>query len=225
MLLTCVSCNNTAGHTYEHHLKLREETLEQAKGLLGQSGNVLGHFKQKFGDLEINVDVQRDVDGFNIKISDKNDPRAINQVNRILSTFGEGSEFQLSTGKSYIPNLAALADQKSAFLLLGLKFGYTYFLNERTKLVREQIISGISKGEEPLLKYISNEPTLGKYIGINEEMGTAFLQLDSRIVAMPWISHPEASFLERLDKSVGSKNKCQIFPWPKRFEAMLDFKH
>jgi hypothetical protein len=225
MLLTCASCNNTAGYRYEHHLKLREETLEQAKGLIGQSSKSLGHFKQKFGDTEVNVDIERSGETFNIKISEKNDPSVIAATHRFLCSFEEGSEFQLSTGKSYIPNLAALADQKTAFLIIGLKFGYTYFLNERTKLVRGQLKSGVDKGEEPLLKYISDEPTLGNNIAINEKKGLAFLELNSRIVAMPWISLPEAGFHDRLLNSMGSDNSCQVFPWPEQFEAVLDFKN
>lgn len=223
LLLTCRTCNNSAGHLYENHLKLREDVFRQAQGLMGLSEGVIGHFQQTIGDTKINVDVVRSSGSVSIRVSKKNNPRDLISSRKALESFEKGSKFQLTTGKSYIPNKAALADQKTAFLLIGAKFGYTYFLRKRVNLVREQIYSGLKTGDDTILQYIKTDAKLGNNIAIDERAGIAFLELNSRIVGMPWISHPESNFKSRLQDAAQQELKTKLIAWPEKFEAILDF--
>lgn len=54
--MTCVECNNFAGHTYEYSVKERDLLIKQANSLVSDVSGSFGCMKMKVGDVEVNVE-------------------------------------------------------------------------------------------------------------------------------------------------------------------------
>lgn len=223
IILTCRRCNNFAGHTFDNHAKLRSDAFIQAEALSRSNEGDYGHFVLGADGAEVNVDVSFNDGTFELSVSNKNNPIDTDKFSDYLRNISEEETLTLSTGKRYIPSKAALSDQKTAFLILTAKFGYTYALNERTREVRNQIrYADYPSGKGPLIQYIHLTEEPENTILVDEKGGMVLLRVLEHFVCMPWISLDEAGFEGRFASKRGRNFRPIAIDFPSKFEAVLD---
>ncbi len=218
LILTCKTCNNSAGHNYEFDLKKRREIIGQTKCLVEQADGEFGHVKLKIGDLALNANLSRRNGTTHFEITDHNDPASLKSSLESFKSFAEGSELQVSSSKSYSKYNIEKADLKSAFLVMVAKFGYTIGFDQRMVPIRQAIICETDHTD--LIHYIDLDSPANDKIFLDEKLGVAALKVEDRGVVIPWPSHPLSNFQKRGNFI---KMQAKLFPLPRTFESLIDF--
>lgn len=217
IILTCRSCNNLAGHKYEHDLPNKEGLERQLKGIVGSEDGDFGWVKIEVGGVTLNADLFRDGGRTHLSVSEKNSPRAIESFKQAMDRFGKGSELKIHTGYSYLRANVLRSDLKSAFLLLVAKFGYSIGFSERIVPIRKAILC--QSEPKTLLRYLETSEARENSIIVDEQEGLVAITDRAKTVLLPWPSRPLEHFLN-LDDKINLRGS--VFDFPKTFEAKLD---
>lgn len=233
--LTCVECNNTAGRTVDIAV-LNRNHLEGLRSLNTKEEHFSTRVRMNFG--------HKDLEAVNYELSIKdgavrfypvqkaNRPDYADNMAYFIRQLNQTPDekrrpWQMTTRKRFNPIHAKVGDLRSAFLVCFTMFGYNFAFDNALIPVRKQIINY----DEQILDYycISLDPELEPSfkLGIVTSPFTAlFCQMQNYGIFLPWINSPNDFYIYLKDNCL-EKNKVKFdwkpIPWPRRFEAKLDF--
>lgn len=231
IILTCKTCNNTAGHKFESHLSKRQTLTNFTETLLDKKEGLGGRARLNFGDMTVNVSISTEKGKTIISILDKiNDPKTTQRLSQTFKTMSVETPqpnltFNIETN-SYSDRKIKLSLLKTAFLAASAKLGYTYALSPVLNLIRHQI----TNPEELVLKHWlpKLEEVLPKYLlAIDDNSGVVLVVVDGESVLLPWHRHDYAIYAEimtKLSRNIRVQFKFVPLAWPKSFEAVLDHR-
>lgn len=228
IILTCRPCNNRAGSTVDAAAAKRAQLKGLSDLISGKRED--GVFPIVFtapDGTELNARVSRDQSGLKFRI-----PQTVNNPQKILQseekskelmslngglTFRVRSEFRFS-GRS-----AKISHLRSAFLVATAKFGYTFAFSKSLEDVRRQILQPDKEiFSIPCVHIYEN--SLGRLL-VSQELNALLIAIEDRILALPLPGTSTSTWSKTRSKiSLGKKFNIQAkpFPWPTRFEALLD---
>jgi hypothetical protein len=221
ILLTCRSCNNFSGYSFEADADAKSRVLQQARGLLQGKGGSFGSFIMEVDGQEINVDVGREDGTTVLKVSQlHNDPASVDIVQKALAAFEKGSTFNLRTQKRFRGRRAWISDLKAAFLLCAAKFGYSYALSNNLRPVRCQIL----RPNEEIFpcRYLMDCDMPSSKILVSGAGDLVVLKVGENVVALPWLAPCEdviESYSAAVERTTYTGN---TLAFPTSFEAALD---
>ncbi len=233
--LTCKECNNTAGHTVDAAVNTRNH-LDGIKTLLSKNGTFNTRVRMDFGhDTLRSVNYKLDIkDGavrfYPVKGANRPDysdnlKELIKQTNSTPNE--ERDPWNMTTRKRFNPWHAKVGDLRSAFLVCFASFGYKYAFAVELEPVRHQILNYHKKFLDYF--FISTESefqpnfTLGF---VTVPFSAIFCQLQNYGIFLPWKDSPKDFYEYLKNNNENLMNQSFSFtpiPWPKRFEAKLDF--
>lgn len=134
-VLTCKSCNNTAGHKIDFHLAERLKELDNAQFLTGTEMNV----KIRFGAETLQGTVVVEDNG-KIQIIHSNKNNHPGKLEQKMKEVKGGMVIDMDFLKSrVIPDNLEYALLKIGYLLAFEKFGYSFILDSTYDIVRKQL--------------------------------------------------------------------------------------
>lgn len=230
IILTCKTCNNTAGHKFEHHLSKKGKLSNFAEVLLEKKEGIGGRACLEFEDMSVNVTVGTEKGTTVISILDKiNDPKTTQSLTQTLKRMSVAKpqpslEFKVVTHDSFCNRKVKLSLLKTAFLIATAKLGYTYARSPALDAIRRQI----SLPEENVLEHWlikPNEQLPNRLLAVDSNLGVVIVVIDGESVLLPWCL-PDFSNYEKIICNLSNKKlvdfKFHSLAWPNFFEAILD---
>jgi hypothetical protein len=230
IILTCRTCNNTAGHKIDAEASRRTALEGFARVVLGGEPGDGGRVIMTWGNEAIVADLSLKQDGttaLNV-IGKRNDParlRRAEEFMRKLAAEGrtDGYTFQITSFHRFNPRFASVSDLRSAFLACSAKFGYRYALHPTLNIIRKQIAN---PAEELLPRWTTK---LGdgttKGLILFDAHGIVVVTFSERSVVLPWPTKPIQHFTEILKRAASQRVDLtggNVVAWPLSFEAVLD---
>lgn len=225
LCLTCVKCNNSAGHTVDAALN---EEHKIAESFQPNSGPQKVHLI--VGDAELRVTIDRTPGNTNIEVIEKaNDPRIVVQaMEKLRDGVARGDSFRLQYRGNYTRRLAEIGSLKSAYLIAFAKFGYRYIFQEALKPVRTQLNYPDEAHIEPICATIRSEEIPHQAILLIDEpsewMG---IRWNNRLVILPGLINADVNFWRVFSKrkkqgGIDKLDRCKVLDWPEGMEMLLD---
>lgn len=223
IILTCKGCNNRAGHHIESQAALRSKVGDFTRAVVGNQVGFGGIAFITIGGVKLNVDVLRDKDALNFKVSPHNSPSAMRAVDAALrqATVGENwreLKFDVTSRDAYHPRRAHVADLKAAFLVLAAAFGYSFAADEVMEPVRRQIAD---PDAFIMPQWWGQVPVQPMTIGLILDDGVAVVSFRNSSVVLPWPSRSDEHWKTILDGSPKMLKGIK-WPWPRTFVGHAD---
>lgn len=231
MLLTCKSCNNSAGATADSHARSMEDIFDFGQGTMPRAIpieleinglNLRGRMRAVGDTLEIESHPQA------------NNPEASDQFLSIMDRAVEDgswgdSKFLLRFKRSFHRQAALVSWLRAGYLAAFSALGYRYIIRESLAVVREQIsnpeteiidIFSMTTADAPLGErriMLINEPGWMRSVGI---------QMGRHMVFLPPLGRCDG-FYAMFEKDARQHTEVgdisgKIVPWPHRPTYFLD---
>ena len=221
VLLTCNTCNNLAGTSYDKQPKARAKFLDAKKAILSDGIGKFGGVKLDANGASINASFQKDDIGISFDISAKhNDPKKIQAFRFALASEVGDLSLKLSHKSEYVARRASISDLKSCFVLLTAKFGYSYGLHDSLAQIRKQLVQPTDSVHAHV--YTKAESLPENSILVSENHGLVLLKFLGMVHVLPWISHSYEHFQSFGKTKFKFSMSGEMFDFPKNFEAVLD---
>jgi hypothetical protein len=236
IILTCKTCNNTAGHLVDSQAAKRASLRSAVASLLHDRAGMAGSADLFLGDAKIRVALA--VDDQKVRemkvVAAWNNPATVEEFaaqmkRHIDDGTTDGLKLQISLRESFVPRLAWVSDLRAAFLACAAAIGYTYAGHPSLEVIRKQIL-------EPKLELLPRwwfrtdevVDALSIYVSISE--GIAVVRLHEWFVALPWPSRKQDRYFQLLDDLQGNRHPitiadCKFVGWPRSFVARLDHRN
>ncbi len=233
LALTCKECNSIAGYSVDSAVVQRQRQLDFAKALMGQKLIYKGRATLSIVGETLNINFERDQGTTSIKppkvINDPKKLKAYQDYMMHLYKDGkwDGQEFTITPNVRYHHKYSKIGDLKAAFIICFAFLGYTFALNKRLSLVREQIIN--YKKDVIDRYWLTADPKLIQehFICLTKKPITALaVKLDNSIVILPWLEGPEDLYKYLGDHYAQRESlifEGHFFNWPRGLEMRLDF--
>jgi hypothetical protein len=224
VVLTCRSCNNTAGHLLDADARSFEDVVDFAAGTIDSP--IRGYLAHE--DVRIDMEFTASEQTVEIAgVAQTNAPGAVDAMTQRLDRMVEaalvGAEFSLTFRKGYRPRNASISWLRSAYLIAFAALGYRYILNPALAIVRQQIanpkethircFSTLLPGADPATRIIS-------FVERPVELVSVLVQMGRHIVLLP---HPDDPLIyERLQRPIRASAKGLRLPWPNEPVFVLD---
>jgi hypothetical protein len=232
IVLTCRRCNSTAGYTADAALSKREINRRFVEFMVGRRDEFEGHIGLRIGADEVRARVVRYGDGLDTRfeiLGGTNNPARVEAAGHYMSCLVErgdatGETFTVSSGSSYDPRLAKVADLKAAFLAAFAALGYRYAFSSALASVRQQI----QRPEEVILHdpwtvAVGSEDEFLMVLAAEPEC--LVVKLRDSGVLLPWLTSPEG-FLDEVKARSARDGLIQVtgspIEWPKGLHLVLD---
>ncbi len=139
----------------------------------------------------------------------------------------EEEQLKITPRTNYHRDFSKIGDLKSAFIICFALFGYTYVLDKRLSLVREQIRNYNSKIID-MYWVLSDEKITEKYFVflVEEPFPAIVVRIDKATVFLPWLEGPENFYQylkDNFDEDRPFDFKGNFFQWPQTLEMGMDF--
>ena len=235
LLLTCQKCNSRAGHKIEFYIKNQRDLQGFSQTLTGDnptdeekiSGNLL------INDEKFSVNVQQKGERTEIEIIGKaNNPVKVDNLKDYLVSGSinnslDGIELKVEKSVKFDSRLLKIALLKSGFLLITAMLGYTYALDKRLTIVREQI----SNPEKNLLgssfwivpgknQFFPNRCI----ISVSKPLPLFLVTYDDSAVILPSPSSPVNLYtiMREWEKEKIVTITGSVYEWPRKAIMILD---
>ena len=221
IVLTCRSCNNSAGSQYEvEHKRFDDQASITERILKGaplkQPINVLA----TFGGIEVPAIISAG-SKLEIGLSDRNmSPPNFTKVMANVSGKNGPVDIQIELPRPIDFDKLYLADTKSAFLAATALFGYAFALNDTLALVRKQILYPDRNFHSVKYAVTPNMPE--KSIALCRTIGVVLVKIQGRVNVLPWIDFDYNHFLEVSEQIDKLAPTGELYWIPKYFSAILD---
>lgn len=143
LLLTCRSCNSSAGCTIDAAVANKRKFEDFQKIVCGEKKGKIPFVKLSLEDLHIATSICTENSFDIMPLENANAPNVIERYKRYLMNLsgnnGNDLKFQLSISHKYDSRLFKLSHLKSAFLIIFAFLGYRYAFDPRLDGVRQQI--------------------------------------------------------------------------------------
>lgn len=233
LALTCKDCNSISGYTIDAAVVNREKLFNSAKAITGEKDNFEGRASLTVGSETINVRVEVNNGTISIKPPKEiNDPKKLEAYTKYLKSLHEeqkwdGEKFTITPRDKYHKKYSQIGDLKSAFIICFALFGYTYALNNRLDVVREQILNFES---DIIDKYwlVSDKKIERDYfvLLVKDPLPAVAVRIDKVTILLPWLSGPE-NFYQYLSDNYSSETSLnfhgEFFKWPHELVMGMDY--
>jgi hypothetical protein len=236
IILTCKTCNNTAGHSVDSQAAKRASLRDTVASLLHDRVGTAGSGDLSFGDAKVRVALS--VDDQKVRemkvVADWNNPAIVDKFaermkRHIDDGTTDGLELQISLRESFVPRLAWVSDLRAAFLACAAMMGYTYAGHPSLELIRQQVL-------QPKLELLprwwfrSDQVVDALSIHVSRSEGIAVVRLHEWFVALPWPSRKQDRYFQLLDDLQNNRRPiivadCKSEGWPRSFVARLDHRN
>jgi hypothetical protein len=230
ILLTCKSCNNTAGHTVDAAVVGRGRFFQFGDSLFRKQGEFRGPVKIEFRGVVVNA-ILVTKDGRVTILVDRghNNPRLLDQqiaeMERELNATGS-AEFRLTATVKFGFDRARVGDLRSAYLAAFAMFGYRYAYDARLDIVREQIMHPDQEMIDGAwwipLPGLTEDPMLMVMV---EPVPAVLVRLGPVLVALPWVIGPDdfyGAIRQHFQPGVLATQKLDILEWPTGLHMLGD---
>jgi len=229
LLLTCRSCNNSAGHTIDAAIADRDHIESFAQGISG-TAEYTGRARLKLGDAEVTVDVETGPNGVRLNVvRGRTGPTDLEALRAAFDAAVEagtsdGLAFTLTPRRRVHTRQASIGDLKSAYLLAFTKFGYKYGTSAALSVVREQIDSPESKVVDHFFFPMPDHDREGMILVTSEPCVALLVMLPDRAVLLPFPfdGGPEDPYGQIASLGGPINFKGHPVPWPTEPEYVLD---
>tara|TARA_R110002096_G_scaffold428478_4_gene640223 strand:+ start:8246 stop:9130 length:885 start_codon:yes stop_codon:yes gene_type:complete len=235
ILLTCVKCNNEAGHTIDAELDKREKSFAFLKAI-SKEQSFSGRMKLNQGGVATNVNVDAVNGHIHLEIPKKiNHPTGHKKIFNHLDYLAtnkalwSNEKIKLTTVYPYHKHKARVGDLKSAYLLAFATLGYRYILQDSLNIVREQILNPDQKLVTGIYLGLNHTfPEERKLIELESPIKAIIVQIDRRLIFLPPIKSDEV-FFEVIISLLSNNKNGQLngveLGWPETMEMRLDYFH
>ena len=221
IVLTCKSCNNSAGSQYEvEHKRFGDQTSLSERVLKGTPLKRPISVLATFGGIDVPAIISAG-SKLEIGLSYKNiSPSNFATVKASVSGQNGPVDFQVGLPRPIDRAKLFMADTKSAFLAASALFGYAFALNDTLAPVRSQI-------QHPnrnlhLAKYAITPGMPEKSVALCRKTGVVLVKIQGRINVLPWIDFNYDHFLEVSDQIDVLEPAGELYWIPSHFRAILD---
>jgi HNH endonuclease len=230
ILLTCKSCNNTAGHTVDAAVVGRDRFFQLGHSLFRKDGEFRGPVKIEFGGVVINATLITKDGSVTILVDrGRNNPRLLDQqiaeMERDLNSTGS-AEFRLTARIKFGFDRARVGDLRSAYLAAFATFGYRYAYDARLDVVRQQTLHPDQEFIDGAwwipLPDLTEDPMLMVMV---EPVPAVLVRLGPVLVALPWLIGPSdfyAAIRQAFQPGVRATQKIDILEWPTGLHMLGD---
>ena len=230
LVLTCEECNSTAGYAIDAAVARRQEMREFGHAVFQRVGRYVGRARITLGGIPLNAEVKADEDGVRIEVptTTNNDPRMIEALFAMREEASQGRlPLQILPRIRLALRPALLSDLKSAYLACFAEFGYTYALDPKLDIVREQLQNPgdtIIEGAWALNpRGTPREPLI---VVLERPAPALAVRLDMTTVILPVDESPDDLFAITA-RALASQGELQVeggvVGWPRRMELAMDF--
>ena len=233
--LTCVGCNTTASSTVDIAATTRNH-LQGLNSLFSKEGKFSTRVRIDFGQENLKaVNYELSVNNGDVRfypVKNTNRPDYASNMKELIKRTNntpneDRSAWNMTTRKRFNSWHAKVGDLRSAFLVCFAKFGYNFAFDSTLENVRNQI----QNYDDRIIDYffisfgpeVNSNYTLGI---VKTPFSAIFCQLKNFGIFLPWFGSPRDfyNYLENHSKTNENLNfTFKPIPWPKKFEANLDF--
>ena len=143
LLLTCRSCNSSAGSAIDIAVANKRKFEDFQKIVCGEKKGTLPFVKLSLEDFHVSTSICTENSFDIMPLENANAPSVIEKYKRHLMNLsgrnGNDFKFELSVSHKYDSRLFKLSHLKSAFLMVFALLGYRYAFDPRLDAVRQQI--------------------------------------------------------------------------------------
>lgn len=221
--LTCRQCNSSAGHSVDAAV-FRESV--SSSFLASGAGPVRATLAA--GDAVVNVVVERDESGTNMRIVGKaSDPTNVAKLRTYLEASDE-TTLRLTHRGGYTRREAEIGYLKSAYLVTFAKFGYRYVARKIFNLARHQIAEPKEKLLPQCRVWVEElGAPLDTIVVFEEPKRCVGVKFGKSMVLLPWLTDTEWDHwdwlreLEERREPVPLRRGSSI-EWPTACEMLMD---
>ena len=231
ILLTCASCNNTAGHKLDSEIFSRQKNLNLLTALTKKRIDYFGRVKLEIAGERLNFDLSIDSKTGHVCYKPAgNNPKAMEKYCTEMEQFGKGGlwdgTFRTTTVHGYDVWLSKVGDLRLAYLAAFAVFGYSYIFNDRLSKIREQILNPDNKilsGFWQSFNFELNEKFL---LVADKPINMLIAVLDHNMVILPWIrgsENPYEELVSMYPKGQVIQYSGTKYLWPDKVSLACDF--
>lgn len=212
LVLTCATCNNTAGRQLDSHIAAAASAADVAAGRRPLDT------RMTFGGHTITASLQIGDAGFDFTaIPSRSDPKALDAFFQAFAKAAAEESADHSVNLSYRdphdPYRESVAWLRVAYLYAFATLGYNYILQPPLAPIRKQIREPEEKVVPYLVKRVSANPQAGTiyFITAPAQFRAIVVMVRDRFVVLPDFEHPST-----LAERIGS---IPIEQWPTTFSG------
>ena len=231
ILLTCETCNSTAGHTIDAAVQGRERYFDLQRAIAGRGGSFEDIVRIEAGGVSTNALLNLADGKATIEVRERiNHPDHFRgqyqHLERDVPLQGS-TEIRLTAGVNFKWRHARVGDLKSAFLGAVALFGYRYAFHPRLEQVRAQIqdpdavlIEGAWYTVPPAFE---DDPMLAV---MEEPFPGVLVRLRTCLIALPWTLGPDPFYPAVRDSMLAGDRdaKLTFYEWPTTMIMLLDLR-
>ncbi len=232
-ILTCQSCNTTAGTKLDSQVAIRHKNTQFARGLLTKQGQCTAKGAFQLGPDTLNVKFVVENGRLEIHLlSQINDPAkrqsVLDQLHRLTDGGWEGQLFTVTLSPGFDTWRARIGDLRIAYLTLFAVFGYTYAFSDALDDVRAQLRR---PGQRILDSYFFSVPrssTTQRFIGIVKKPFKCIVVcfLGSAVFLPLWID--DCNFYKRAAAILNQQSRRSLsgliqIQWPEEMQLFFDY--
>jgi hypothetical protein len=226
MVLTCKSCNDRSGYTFDAQLRALEENIDFGRGTMQRTRPG----KITIGAHSLNVDIHSEGNQIDVRMDERrNHPeqqRAALEIMKDMIDQGTWRDFTFTlTPRGFHYKLAMLSLLRAGYLAAFAALGYRYIFHPELRLVRQQL----RESESEILKgFVVSDPTqprTGNTLIWSQEpdwLDALLVRVGRHTVVLPGLGNPAgfyARLAERLaevgpDGNLNMKISGKQLPWP-----------
>lgn len=234
LLLTCKKCNNTAGHSVDAALHMRQQHKQFLQAVVNKSGNYQGRVKLTMGGEKLNFDLiveNSDTGKMELRPAG-NCPKSVKRWRSQMERYVEektwdGQQFNVSTIHGFHQWLSKVGDLRIGYLVAFAAFGYRYAFDKRLNPIRDQLKNPHHQKLDHFWSFSGWGAPSNKVLAIaHEPVELVFVGLGNSIILLPWLDGPSNPYKELSSRSSngGSINfRGKEVSWPDRLRLELDF--
>lgn len=235
IILTCKTCNNTAGHSVDSHAATRASVRNAIASLVHERVGEVGSADLSLGDTKVRIALA--VDDQKVRamkvVSAWNRPTNVEAFaekikSHIDNRTTDGLKLQITLRETFVPRLAWVSDLRAAFLACSAAMGYTYAGHPALERIRNQILH---PDVELLPRWWFRSEQIAESLSIHVSIseGISVVSLHEWCVALPWPSQKPDRYFQFLDDLQANRRPitvagCKFAGWPRSFVAHLDHR-
>lgn len=232
LVLTCSTCNGSAGTRLDHEMLTYEQALDFGQGTLSRPVRVT----LRVGEYTLNSEMIAANGSIEIKgISAANHPDAPTQLSselekRIVENTWDESRFSVTLDKGYHSRKVEVGWLRVAYLIAFAALGYQYILHPALRAVRLQVADPDTLHLASFSTTVPQSSPENRRILLIEEPETIpsiLVQIGRHAVFLPWIE-TDVDLYSHLARENEKATHLHLelrgkeIPWPRRAEYALD---
>lgn len=233
LLLTCRSCNSSAGYSIDAAVASKRKFEDFQKIVCGEKKGTIPFVKLSLENLHLATSICTENSFDIMPLENANSPSVIEGYKQYLMNLSVSDsndlKFQLSVSHKYDSRLFKLSHLKSAFLIVFALLGYRYAFDPRLNVVRQQIQEPDNDILGTRFWIEGNEGTpLKKVMFLRNPLPAFLVSFDRFAIVLPSLES-SADIYNTLPsywkkgQRVNIEAQVLLDTWPDRLQMKLDY--